>query len=198
MSDTTDDCWGEEVMRGVRILRRGSVNPYVRFAQTAQDAASQSAPSKTEVNFTKVYEDIQQIETLISSLKYSNEYMERYLANREGPDKPSAGVAASEGGALVDQGEDEPVFEAIQENRLLIREKERELEGLLALVQMHRCSCCNHQSHDHFHSSTEGAGTAANPSGTSAQPLSDDGDDVLAVDGEPSMLAFSRLGRFSL
>lgn len=125
---TSKSEWGDEVMPGVFMNRSRS--------SEATLLAALSDGQHDQQHFQRIHEDIDETYRLIGRLRHSNEYMIQYL---------------EEDGKEEDPAEKEVVREAIKENEVLVKEKEKELRMMMALVANHRCA----HRHNHLRSEEE-------------------------------------------
>ena len=158
------DGWGDEVVRGVQMIRRS--NPLGHAAAPGMSAGGTQGVSAAPSDLALIHETIDENVALVERLKDSNEQLREYLRElAAGPQQePTDGDADGSGdgedddggmnmaalsrmaavqqpgpgtGAAVDS--DPEIEDAIRENEFIIKEKTRELNELRALLSFARC-----------------------------------------------------------
>lgn len=123
----SEDAWGEMVIPGVYMIKRQRV-----FTEISGDS-----DDKAYTNPELLHHDLKELEKLVQKLKESNCEIAAYLSdpNREREDEGRR--LASLSGEACD--EDEEFRAAIAENEQIIREKEKEIKRLQALISLQHC-----------------------------------------------------------
>jgi hypothetical protein len=136
--------WGDEVMRGVTMIRRTQPHPLV-----TQGIAKSGEFSVTPQDLSLLHESIDEITILIDRLTKSNEQLREYLrelaageADDVGDDDGMSMAALSSAAAARPSDFHDPEIEdAIKENEFIIKEKQRALTDLRSLLTFAGARC---------------------------------------------------------
>ena len=134
--------WGDEVMRGITMIRRSQPHPLVAQAI----AGGRGAIDATPQDLALLHESIDEATVLIQRLRSSNEQLREYLRSqaatiRNDADDDDCSMAAMSSVAASSPADvsDPEIEDAIRENESIIKQKEQELAELRQLLSFARC-----------------------------------------------------------
>eukprot|EP00672_Neobodo_designis_P018042 CAMPEP_0174848812 /NCGR_PEP_ID=MMETSP1114-20130205/13744_1 /TAXON_ID=312471 /ORGANISM="Neobodo designis, Strain CCAP 1951/1" /LENGTH=197 /DNA_ID=CAMNT_0016083117 /DNA_START=44 /DNA_END=637 /DNA_ORIENTATION=+ len=139
--------WGDEVVRGVQMIRRSQPLPTAPGMTPGGNAGVSAAPS----DLALIHETIDDAVALIERLKDSNEQLREYLRELaagggdedadEDDDDGAMGMASMsrQAAAKPEMADDPEILDAITENEFIIKEKTREVNELRTLLSFARC-----------------------------------------------------------
>lgn len=141
----SDGGWGDMIIPGVYMIQR---TPKANILSTIVQ------PDGT-LNLELLHLEIDELQRHIELLRKSNVEIAAYLKEkRENGEEDEEGggmstTVALSSGATEEEDDDAVFLEALEENVLVITNKERELEQLRELIKGQRCGCGGAHSHQH-------------------------------------------------
>ncbi|CCW70455.1 unnamed protein product [Phytomonas sp. Hart1] len=132
-----EDEWGDMIMPGVYMISRSN--------KTISSSLQLSSNTDGVSDFEYLHNDIEKMQFDITQLVDSNKEIQSYL-NNIGSDKDISSYSEDEPKFTCHEDDINIFINALKENDLIIKRKQRELIHLKEILNGLRCGCAHHDS----------------------------------------------------